>query len=935
MIPIPDISQTYPKTGLTMDAQFTGSARFVSDGSSFFDGSNDFVNCGDHANSQMTTGDFSVTFWAKFTGTGEYYIVSKQDGASDYDGYRFGFNAGKTRSSLAVDFTNKTSDVNGNRAVNDGVWHHFAYTVDRSGNLVGYIDGKVDKTTDISSISGSIDPDEDLILGASYSGANQNFSGHMANVGIFKGVVLTQAQIVSIMQANSYNVAAAVQAPSLYYILSADYNDSTGSQNGTNSGSVLSPVRVRLPLGYDSSGNLNNAFPFDARAVVFDGTADYISCGAGVDLSSTGGSISVWVKPDSVAGGDQIIFETDGGGNRFAVQMDNAVFQVSWYPTATYRGVASVPVQAGEWYHIVGTIDDSNNTALYVNGVAQSATYSTMGHSGTGITGIGALVSSPSRWFGGSISCAKLFNVELTAAQAAELYHSPERVLPSGVSAANLKRFYALADYTTTSADSINGLYLMDSGADGVHGLAYGGAMDRKEKTECPQLGLMNTSALVHFPGDKAIGDSAQWHGYTADWSASFWVFLEDGDHSAFIWEGGGYNAGSPYNGSQRFNLQIFSSSGDMALIFYHDDNGSITAAVYDKTSDFPTGEWLHIGVSFKNSDGSVQLFYEGTKRTDTTPVGNSGSGSSFAFGARYVYSGGTAQSFHKGYIANVGFWNEILDDDEFAALHTAGVGHKYQNATGNYDSQANLTGYYYLETNCDMQPKVSGSYPVMPDLEYYPGGNKMNLSIVPEGGTDGQTPFGFTREKVSGNAVFNFGGFGYFQIPHAENLNPTKNNGFTVSLWFKMRNLTNGAVTALLEKGTSNDRWYLQVRDDTGGDPIQFNFGDGSGTTDISGGSLADNDWHHIVVALESSGSAWTSGKLYRDGALLTTEDISARNADTPTTDDLYIASDDGSVEFDGSIAFLKIYERALSLNEVKLLYQSNARTMRYIEDV
>ena len=87
--------------------------------------------------------------------------------------------------------------------------------------------------------------------------------------------------------------------------------------------------------------------------------------------------------------------------------------------------------------------------------------------------------------------------------------------------------------------------------------------------------------------------------------------------------------------------------------------------------------------------------------------------------------------------------------------------------------------------------------------------------------------------------------------------------------------------------------------------------------------------------MALESSGSAWTSGKLYRDGALLTTVDISTRNADTPTTDDLFIASDDGSVEFDGSIAFLKIYERALSLNEVKLLYQSNARTMRYIEDV
>ena len=698
---------------------------------------------------------------------------------------------------------------------------------------------------------------------------------------------------------------------------------------------TISLVRARLPLGYDYSGNMNNAFPLAARAITLDGTADYINCGVGIDLSSTGGSMSVWVKPLALNGGEQIIFETTWNSKRFSLQMNNAVFQASWRPASTYLGVASVAVQADQWYHIVGTVDASNNIVLYVNGVSQSGTFGEIGMSGNPTTAIGARLDSTDKLFGGAIAHAKLFNVVLTAAQAAELYHSPEQVLPTGVAAANLKRFYALSDYTTTGTDSINGLYLMDSGADSVNGLAVGGTMILEEKTDCPQLGLTNSSALVHFPGDKAISDSNQWHGYAADWSASFWVFLEDGDHSAFVWEGGGYNAGSPYNGSQRFNLQFFNNSGDMALVFYHDDNGSITAAVYDKTSDFPVGEWLHIGVSFKNSDGSVQLFYEGSKKTDTTPTGNSGSGSSFAFGARYVYSSGTAQSFFKGYIANVGFWNEILDDDEFTALHTAGVGHNYQNATGNYDSQANLTGYYYMETNCDMQPKVSGGYPTMPDLEYYPGGNKLNLSIAPEGGTEGQTPFGFTREKVAGNAVFNFGGYGYFKIPHAENLNPTENNGFTVSIWFKMRNLTNGAATAILEKGASNDRWYLQVRDDTGTDPIQFNFGDGSGTTDIAGGSLADNDWHHIVVALESSGSAWTSGKLYRDGALLTTEDISARNADTPTTDALYIASDDGSVEFDGSIAFPKIYERALSLNEVKLLYQSNARTMRYIEDV
>ena len=96
----------------------------------------------------------------------------------------------------------------------------------------------------------------------------------------------------------------------------------------------------------DLSGDANTGTLVSGRAVLFDGAADYIDCGAGIDLSSTGGSMSVWVKPSAIDGSSQIIFETDNGGNRFSLQMFNAVFQVSWFPTATYRGVASSSVSA-------------------------------------------------------------------------------------------------------------------------------------------------------------------------------------------------------------------------------------------------------------------------------------------------------------------------------------------------------------------------------------------------------------------------------------------------------------------------------------------------------------------------------------------------------------------------------------------------------------
>ena len=152
---------------------------------------------------------------------------------------------------------------------------------------------------------------------------------------------------------------------------------------------------------------------------------------------------------------------------------------------------------------------------------------------------------------------------------------------------------------------------------------------------------------------------------------------------------------------------------------------------------------------------------------------------------------------------------------------------------------------------------------------------------------------------------------------------------GFTCSVWFKMRNLTNGASTPIFDKDGGNDRWYLRIRDDSS-DTIQFNFGDGSGTTDITGSALTDNDWHHCVVTLATSGSAWTSGILYLDGASVTTTDISARNADTPGDDPLTIAADGTSAELAGAVAMPKIYARALAADEVKLLYQSGARVIR-----
>ena len=307
--------------------------------------------------------------------------------------------------------------------------------------------------------------------------------------------------------------------------------------------------------------------------------------------------------------------------------------------------------------------------------------------------------------------------------------------------------------------------------------------------------------------------------------------------------------------------------------------------------------------------------------------------------GARYYSSSVQATSQFDGLITDVGLWNATLDADSVAAIHAAGIGADIRSDIGNYD-QSSALQHFWKTNNAFTCSDLEGS----DNMTAY---GSPSLVTVPEGGTPGKNPFGNTEEKVAGNAVFNLNGNGYFTIPFNTELiplfaaGPTNQKGFTVSVWAKKRNFGTSSADALLNTGTGSNRWYFKIRSDSS-DAIQFNFGTGDGNTDVGVGSLTDADWHHYVFVLESDGSNWTNGKMWLDGARSQsggsdyTADISARNGNNcSTTADITIGSEADTVDWDGSVAFPKIYARSLSDAEVKLLYQSNARTMRYIQDV
>lgn len=135
---------------------------------------------------------------------------------------------------------------------------------------------------------------------------------------------------------------------------SGTLEDSHGSNDGTNNGAT-----------YGATGKINDCLDFD-------GSSDYVSCGD-LDIAVSSGkmSISMWINPDSVSGGQWLIAEDHNSGGRnfaFGLNGDKLQLQVNGVgPSAS----GTTSISTGSWQHVAIVFDHStNNGTYYVNGSA-------------------------------------------------------------------------------------------------------------------------------------------------------------------------------------------------------------------------------------------------------------------------------------------------------------------------------------------------------------------------------------------------------------------------------------------------------------------------------------------------------------------------------------------------------------------------------------
>ena len=231
------------------------------------------------------------------------------------------------------------------------------------------------------------------------------------------------------------------------------------------------------PRGNDQSPlAFNRAKLYSGKALDFDGVNDIVT--TTYTSGFTGAqefTYCAYINADNITSNQSIIHgnETTGYGlQSLQVRTDNngiRFFAGTGSSSTSY--VDSETIEANKWYFVVGVHTPTENK-IYLNGVLNAtATGGNLTTAPSAIT-IGAYPGF-SVAFNGEIANAKIFNTALTAAQVADLYNNPEKVVPTGVDNTALKLWLPMMEGAGTTAydGSGNGNHGTISGATYTHGI--------------------------------------------------------------------------------------------------------------------------------------------------------------------------------------------------------------------------------------------------------------------------------------------------------------------------------------------------------------------------------------------------------------------------------------------------------------------------------
>jgi len=349
----------------------------------WFDGEDDYVECGDYSNPDLAVTGWSVSAWfnSNHSNSDESYgaIVSKYHGNAG-----FFMRIQKSTNEIVLNIGNGgTASIYNNSVftVTEGLWYHIVLTYSGTTTELAnvYINGE-NVLSDQGITSGSSPayaiPSKQFHIGGNYSGGSESFAGSITEVSTYSDV-LTQAEVNDLY--NDGKAKSALEADGSGGLSAYWRNNGLSTWTdlkGSNDGTVTCDETILIPAGVDATRD-NQGFIMnrqkDTSTLNLDGKSYATVLSVPSFDEEANISISCWIKSYQPTTGNNYIVslpESSSGTNGADIRINSTTITFDLH---THSDDAGTNVQStltkGEWVHITVTYDGTT-ARIYKNGVA-------------------------------------------------------------------------------------------------------------------------------------------------------------------------------------------------------------------------------------------------------------------------------------------------------------------------------------------------------------------------------------------------------------------------------------------------------------------------------------------------------------------------------------------------------------------------------------
>tara|TARA_Y100001973_G_scaffold79220_1_gene116430 strand:+ start:1049 stop:2578 length:1530 start_codon:yes stop_codon:yes gene_type:complete len=479
---------SYVRDGLKLYMPYSSpkEIKFVGQGSTSFDGSDDYIDCGTDSSLTVGTSDFTACAWVKLSSKGgsDYHdIVARGDTLSTGNGWGLNFN--ETNNAIYFDIGNTSSDhrdniTSGNNVWEYNKWHHIAVSRVNSTNMMNmYLDGVLIKSLANNDIDDIGDSSSNFRIGRSDD--TRYAKGNIKNVGFWKRA-LSATEVQNVMYKTYDNLSGTLkQGMESWWSLdniagwlgTITAIDSNGTNHGTNSGStpntsLYGGVTPLIPRGVDNAPTVQADAIGTGYASFIASGDDYIDCGDAVSgISDYPFTVAGWFRAESV-GTDGYLFsisdlsesdvyygvyvrKTAGEGELRIVARNTTTQEVD-------TGVAD-EFNDDTWHHFAAVYTNATDMKLYTDGIYRvQQTTSVTFNSGTDSFAIGIRKTSGGldKEFQGDIKNVGIWSGALTQPQIQSIMEKTYSELTSSEKT-NLTSWWGLDTETGTDGQAGTG----------------------------------------------------------------------------------------------------------------------------------------------------------------------------------------------------------------------------------------------------------------------------------------------------------------------------------------------------------------------------------------------------------------------------------------------------------------------------------------------